>query len=89
MTKTIVIGETHSNRSNKYIKFLSVLSSENRAGLEFTLTVLSKPKNYNYIELVCPKYNGTHDIMFAYDYPDDRAGGCLFLGYWNDGIVEG
>lgn len=26
------------------------------------------------------------DIMFAYD--DDRTKGTLYLGYWNDGIVE-
>ena len=88
MTKTIVIGEIR-NRNNKCIKFLSVLPSENHATLKFSATAIAPPRAYEYIELVCPKYNGTHDIMFAYDHPDDRSEGCLYLGYWNDGLVEG
>jgi len=87
-TKTIVIGETRSNRNNKYIKFLSVLPSENHATLKFNNTwYVAEPRKYEYIELVCPKYNGVHDIMFAYDHPDDRATGCLYLGYWNEGVI--
>jgi hypothetical protein len=87
MTKTIVIGETRSNRNNKCIKFLSVLPSENHATLKFSATVIAPPDAYDYVELICPKYNGRHDIMFAYDHPDDRATGCLYLGYWNEGVI--
>ena len=88
MTKTIVIGETRSNRSNRYIKFISVLPSENHPTLQFITTVVAPSSAYEYVELICPKYNGVHDVMFAYDHPDDRATGCLYLGYWNEGIVE-
>ena len=89
MTKTIVIGETRSSKGYKYIKFLSVLPSENHSTLQFSTAVYAPSSAYDYVELVCPKYNGVHDIMFAYDHPDDRATGCLYLGYWNDGVVEG
>jgi hypothetical protein len=27
------------------------------------------------------------DLMFAYDDPDKRKDGVLYIGYWNDGIV--
>ena len=89
MTKTIVIGETRSNRSNKYIKFLSVLPSENHSTLQFISNgYVAEPHRYEHVELICSKYNGVHDVMFAYDHPDDRSEGCLYLGYWNDGLVR-
>jgi hypothetical protein len=56
-------------------------------------TALTWPDEYKHIELICRNYKhsmdekgGVHDLMFAYG--DDRNYGSLFLGHFNDGIVE-
>jgi hypothetical protein len=54
----------------------------------------TKPKNFDHIELICKNYTGTIvnvDLMYAYhdsDRASTKGGGLLYLGQWNDGIVE-
>ena len=45
------------------------------------------PTKYQYIELICKNYSSGYDLMFAYDTPEDRSGGTLYIGEWNDGIA--
>ncbi len=52
------------------------------------------PISYNFVELICLNYSDKldpycRDLMFAFDDPKNREAGTLFLGRWNDGIVEG
>lgn len=42
------------------------------------------PCGYEVVELI--QRGGICDIMFAYN--GDRSNGMIFLGHWNDGIVE-
>lgn len=81
-TKTIVIGSVKS--APKSIEFERILES--------TLNVTpscSEPSDYKFIELIVKDYAQGYDLMFAYDDPENRtAASALFLGQWNDGIVE-
>ena len=83
MTKTIVIGASYQD-DNKPIEFNDYLDAT-----EFSSAFISKPSQFNYIELICKNYNnGSRDLMFAYDDPNNRNSGTLFFGYWNDGTVN-
>lgn len=44
------------------------------------------PRSWKNIELITKNYDQQFDIMYAYD--DSRQGGSLYLGHFNDGIVE-
>lgn len=81
MTKTIIIGgEQQKKKPIKFHKFLN-----EKGGIEF-VGGLSKPSDYLTIELISLKYGEDFDLMFA--YRGDRSAGVLFLGKWNDGVVE-
>lgn len=82
MTTTIVIGEQTKPVQLQKIIFERVLESDFAC-----IKTNIKPDSYAYIELICLEYNGEKDLMFAYDNPDDRGGGVLYIGKWNDGIV--
>lgn len=47
-----------------------------------------KPNTFNYIELICSNYASGNDLMFAYGDPSERYKGILFIGKWNDGVVD-
>jgi hypothetical protein len=90
-TKVIVLGEKPVEAKKKPIEFRKSLNTD----LEFTICINSfSPREYKNIELICLGYN-THvptdrddnvDLIFAYN--DDRRKGILFLGKFNDGVVE-
>lgn len=82
MTTTIVIGEQTKPVQLQKIIFERVLESDFAC-----IKTNIKPDSYAYIELICLEYDGEKDLMFAYDNPDDRGGGALYIGKWNDGIV--
>jgi hypothetical protein len=84
MTKTIIIGEkTKPAPKPKKIQFIKSLGR-----VEEFHDAASAPKDWNFIELITQKYSlGEYDLMFAYDYPDKREIGVLYLGYWNDGVA--
>jgi len=42
---------------------------------------------YDFVELICKNYAQSLDIIFAYK-DGKRDEGTLFLGHWNDGIIE-
>jgi hypothetical protein len=45
-----------------------------------------EPSEWENIELISREFNNDLDLMFAYD--DYRSSGVLYLGHFNDGIVE-
>jgi hypothetical protein len=49
---------------------------------------INSPKEYNFIDLICKNYLSGYDLMFAYNYADNRSVGVLCIGYFNDGVVE-
>jgi len=53
-----------------------------------TTTREDSPKDYNFIDLICKNYLSGCDLMFAYNFADKRELGVLYIGYFNDGVVE-
>lgn len=84
MTKTIVLGVEPTEKKKTKIEFVKVLT-EYHTIKEHVNTL---PKRWNYIELVSKDYGEGMDLMFAYDDPNKRKDGTLYIGYWNDGVVE-
>lgn len=83
MTKTIILGDASNKSIRKDIQFLSALAAS------FSVEVATdKPCEYKYIELICFDYDDKLDLMFAYDDPNNRSDGVLFIGKWNNGTVS-
>lgn len=83
MTKTIVIGACYQD-DNKPIEFNYYFD----ANLGGSSAFVSPPSKFKYIELICKKYNGGMDLMFAYNDPSNRSDGILYIGFWNNGTVR-
>lgn len=80
MTKVTILGqEPKEVKKLKPIEFTENLT----LAKEIDKNCLA-PNRWENIELICA--GGTFDIMFAYN--EDRNGGCLYLGHFNDGVVE-
>ena len=79
------------------------LESHSVAKIEFTHILVNlsmkdtnrKPEEFKNVELILEGYQynavnaghiGKHDLMLAYD--DSRSQGALFVGQFNDGVVE-
>lgn len=82
MTKVIILGQV-PNEEKKPIEFLKEI--------DFDLQIIkprNSPKEFKNIELIARKWDTDDllDLMFAYD--DDRICGYLYLGRFNDGVVE-
>lgn len=83
MTKCIVLQNEQMEKKKTPITFDKCLGAELRiedAGVD--------PDEYGYIELICQNYIENKDLMYAYDNPMSRGSGSLFIGHWNDGVVE-
>ena len=81
-TKVIILGE--EPKKYKYIKLLQLLTMDYI--IEPVKTSI-QAKDWDNIELICRKYSRGKDLMYAYD-GDNRSNGVLYIGYFNDGIVE-
>jgi len=81
MTKITIIGE--ETRNKKPIELKLLLCDD----LSFDESPC-KGDNYSNIELICRNYGvkGLFDLIYAYD--SDRNKGYLYLGHWNDGVLE-
>ena len=82
-SKTIITIETNGLRSKCDHKHLNTENEWNDAIEKFMSS-----DTFKYIELICKKYNGSMDLMFAYDDPSNRSNGTLFIGHWNSGTVK-
>ena len=88
MTTTIVLGAERT-KTKKYtdIKFIKMLTGDFRVETTDRVVLSNRPEEWEFIELVSKGYGSDMDVMFAYDAPDEREDGYLFIGYWNDGVV--
>lgn len=87
MTKTIIIDTSEKLQKTKRklepIEFHKLLNVKgNIVGEEDTMN----PSEFFIVELISLNYSDDFDIMFAHN--GNRSEGCLFLGKWNDGVVE-
>lgn len=84
MTKVIVLGGNNKETKKKPIEFIKILRCDG------TLEPSAFSPNYfSFIELIVRGYNSCDlDLMFAYDSEKDRESGLLYLGHFNDGVVE-
>ena len=85
---TIVLGETNSvKKVKKPIEFLVFVdTSEVMTKTKRCKVAKNKPNEFFNIELVSSADCVGLDIMFAYN--QNRNYGYLYLGHWNDGVVE-
>ena len=86
MTKTIVLGEQREQAVKKPIEFYSLITVADSDDVDVE-PIISKPYEWNYIELVSKNYAPNIDLLFAYNDPNDRGSGLLIIGRWNDGFV--
>jgi hypothetical protein len=82
-TQVIVIGKPEKGKAKTAIEFQSFLNTNlNIDGGAYS------PSDYKYIELICKDYALGFDVMFAYNDPNERSFGVLYIGHFNDGVVN-
>jgi len=90
-TQVTIIGKQQSEKTKTAIKFKCFLNDVNpmsKAILHRVSEEYFHPHSYNFIELICRDYMLGSDLMFAYNDPNDRSDGRLYIGNYNDGVVE-
>jgi hypothetical protein len=91
-TQINIIGKHQQDKVKKIpIEFkyaLNQVKSNYPDILRPTTTREDSPKDYNFIDLICKNYLSGCDLMFAYNLADKRELGVLYIGYFNDGVVE-
>jgi len=88
MTKCIVLGATPKDVKKKPIELLKIVDSISENGEIQINQFRNDVSIWDNVELVCRKKgNYSLDIIFAYD-DHNRDMGRLYLGHWNDGVVE-
>lgn len=83
MTRVVILGEEESNKKLKPIEFHKVLCCDSTFS---NCDGMIDPKAHKVIELISKKYSDSFDVMFAHD--GRRQNGILYLGRFNDGVVE-
>ena len=85
-TKVIMLGNQTPSKMKRieFVNVLNVMSGNNKFNIMEATTV---PSDFSYVELICRKYHGPYDLMFAYDNPEHRGEGILYIGHFNDGVV--
>lgn len=86
MTKVIILRqEPKEEKKLKPIEFVKFLSG--RLIIEDQPIDGDTASSWENVELICKSYTTKYDLMFVYD-DDDRDSGILYLGHFNDGVVE-
>lgn len=83
MTKCIILSEEDRGKTNlKPIELVSIVGSDGITDADFDAT------DFKVIELVVRGAIDFErmDLMLCYDHYREDAG--LYLGHWNDGVVE-
>ena len=80
-TKVTILGQEPESKKLKPIEFIYHINTETG-----NLETPSRPSSWENIKLISKKTEGL-DIMIAWD-DGDSSKHCLFLGRFNDGIVE-
>ena len=81
MTKTRVLFEEVEEKKLKPIEFKSLLDYD----LKFESRDLVLPRAYSELILITRNYANSLDIILAKDKDQEDV---LYLGHWNDGVVE-
>jgi len=82
-TQVTIISKQQSEKTKTAIKFRCFLNTNlNIDGGAYS------PSHYKYIELICKDYALGCDLMFAYNDPNCRSFGVLYIGHFNDGVVN-
>jgi hypothetical protein len=77
--------KTKTKNRGKSIKFVYFINGDVKG--ELCLKECAKPSDFKYIELISYSCdNQYYDVMLAYN--EDRRGGQVYLGFWNDGVVK-
>lgn len=87
-TKVIVIGQKSECGPKNSIEFNRLLNTVDNDSVNSIIKTDDNPNLYNYIELVCLNYHQGKDLMFAYNDPENRSSGMLYIGKFNGGVVE-
>ena len=83
MTKIINLFGNKEEKKGKPIEFIKFVDESSG---ETATSNHVKPKDWDNVSLLCKSGDG-FDMMFAWD-SDDPDTGCVYLGHWNDGIVD-
>ena len=85
----IVIGEANKPQPVKKPIEVKYLLANDRS---FVRHSNLKGEGFQYIELICRRYIRNDiecpDLIFCYSDPERRHEGVMFLGKWNDGVLE-
>jgi hypothetical protein len=81
MTKVIILGEQPEKKELKPIEF-KLQFTDNKAPCSPTHT----PNQWENVELISKRYADGLDLMYAYD--NNRNDGRVYLGHFNDGVIE-
>ena len=90
-TQVTIIGKQQSEKTKTAIKFkyfLNTVDPKSHNILHLVSEESFLPHSYNFIELICRDYMLGSDLMFAYNDPNDRSDGRIYIGKFNDGVVE-
>lgn len=89
MTKVIILGQEEKQQTKKPIEFVYSMVRAEGGGIILEKEQKSdiKPNEWSCIELICLNYLDRLDMMYAHDGEEGREG-CLYLGHFNDGVVE-
>ena len=82
-TKVTIIGSNEASTQLKPIEFTSYWAG----GADIGRAAANAASDWNYIDLICRNYTFNEDLMFAYDDPNHRGNGVLYIGHFNDGVV--
>lgn len=84
MTKVIILGqEPKEEKKLKPIEFTTYINST----LYTQIDISSPPRDWANVVLICRNW-GKRSLDLFYAYDDDVDSGCLYLGHFNDGVVE-
>ncbi len=85
MTKVTILGsESKESKKLKPIEFVKqIVCDENWTTDKDDII---QPDQWRFIELIALRFDATFDLMYAYDFK--RSDGAIYLGHFNDGVVE-
>lgn len=85
-TKCIVIGQNETIKKElKKIEFTKALCLNINLNNSLISNAECSPCHFDNVELIQKRLNGIC-VMLAYN-DNNREGGMIYLGHWNDGIV--
>lgn len=84
MVNVSIFGHETNKQEKKPIEFVQQINIDGKV-----CDSKNSPTNWNNVMLLIDKsvHNEDYDTMYAWDDCEPN-GGTIYLGYWNDGIIE-